>query len=262
MRVSRVREKINANKPVLCTKMNASEPAIADIVGLLGFDCLWLCNEHATLDGDRLSHLIRTAALNDMDTIVRVSKGSYSDFVRPLEAGASGIMIPHCMSSQEAKQIVRDTRFHPLGHRALDGGNSDGHYCMLPLVEYMRLANDNTFIIVQIEDPEALEQVEEIASVSGIDGVFIGPGDLSQALGIPGDWDHPQLVQAIQQVAQACQKKGKMWGLPVTPETAPRYLEMGARFLASGADVLGLQSYFRNLRQRFEQLGFEFQPRV
>jgi len=258
MRLSRVREKLRAGKPVLCTKMNSADPVVADIIGILGFDCLWLCNEHTPLDGDRLCHLIRTAALNKMDTMVRTSKGSYSDLVRPLEAGASGLMIPHCMSADEARHIVRNTRFHPVGCRPMDGGNIDGQYCMLPMIDYMRLANENTFVVVQIEDPEALEQMDEIAAVEGIDALFVGPGDLSQAMGIPGQTNHPEVEDAIRSVARACQKQGRAWGLPVTAQNSAKYVEMGARFLSSGADIFGLQVYYRELRRDFERLGFAF----
>jgi 4-hydroxy-2-oxoheptanedioate aldolase len=232
------------------------------MIGLLGFDCLWICNEHGAVDWDRLGHLIRTATMNDMDTMIRTSKGSYTDFVRPLELGAAGLMIPHCMSTQDAKEIARMTRFHPIGRRPLDSGNSDGHYCMIPLSEYLRNANENTFIIVQIEDPEALDSIEEIAAVPGIDALFIGPADLSHGLGVPGQVDHPQVNETIRRVADACRKNGKAWGLPVRPESASKYLEMGARFLASGADVLGLQQYYRDLRKRFEDLGVEFSPKI
>src|SRR3954453_3299991 len=112
MRVSRVRKKLRSGKPVICTKINTTDPVIVDLIGLMGFDCLWICSEHAAVDWDRLGHLIRTAAMNDMDTMIRVAKGSYSDLIRPLEQGASGLMIPHCMDQEEARKIARTTRFH------------------------------------------------------------------------------------------------------------------------------------------------------
>ena len=262
MRKSRVRRKLAANQPVICTKMNTFDPVIADMIGLLGFDCLWLCNEHTGLDWDRMGNLIRTAAMNDMDTLIRTDKGAYADFIRPLEAGATGLMVPHCMSADEARQIGQATRFHPIGRRALDSGNADGHYCLIPLAEYLQQANENTFIMVQIEDPEALEQIDEIVAAPGIDLVFVGPADLSHGLGVPGHFTDRRIVKAIEQVADSCRKHGKHWGLPVTPESAPKYLEMGARFLSSGADVLGLGAYLKDLRARFHNLGVEFEAKI
>lgn len=262
MRKSRVKRKLASNQPVLCTKMNTFDPVIADMIGLLGFDCLWLCNEHTGMDWDRMSHLIRTASLNDMDTLIRTDKGAYPDFIRPLEAGATSIMVPHCLSANEAREIGQATRFQPLGRRALDSGNADGHYCLIPLAEYLEQANNNTFTVVQIEDPEALGEIDGIVSAPGVDVIFVGPADLSHGLGVPGQFQDPRIVKAIEQVADACRKHGKHWGLPVSPDTAPKFIEMGARFLASGADVLGLGAYLKDLRGRFQKLGVEFEPKI
>jgi 4-hydroxy-2-oxoheptanedioate aldolase len=242
--------------------MNTFDPVVMDMIGLFGFDCVWLCREHGGLDWDRLGHLIRTASLNDMDTLVRVSKGSYSDFVRPLELGATGLMVPHCRDEIEARQIVRQTRFHPLGLRPIDGGNSDGRYTLIPVKDYMQQANENTFVIVQIEDVEALDKIDQFAAVEGIDVLFIGPGDLSQSLGAPGQSDHPRIAETIARVAEACRRRGKHWGLPMSLETAPKYVQMGARFLACGADVLGLKEYYGELRRRLEGQGVVFSPRI
>ncbi len=247
---------------MLLTKINTQDPVIVDMIGLIGFDGVWICCEHVPLDGDRLAHLIRTAGLNDLDSVVRVQKAGYSSYIHPLELGASGIMVPHCRGAREAAALVEATRFHPLGLRALDSGNADGHYCMVPLMEYMRHANENTVLVLQIEDPEAVEQAEEMAALNGVDVLFVGPGDLSQALGIPGQVGHPEVRKAIERVALACEKHGRAWGLPVDCENVERYLEMGALFCSAGADVLGLRDYYHNIRSRFERLGFAFSPRI
>ncbi len=262
MRKSRVRRKLAANQPVMCTKMNTFDPVIADMIGLLGFDCLWLCNEHTGLDWDRMGNLIRTSSMNDMDTLIRTEKGAYTDLIRPLEVGATGLMVPHCLSAAEARAVGQATRFQPLGRRALDSGNADGHYCLIPLSEYLQQANENTFIIVQIEDPEALDQIEEIVAAPGVDVIFVGPADLSHGLGVPGQFQDPRIVKAIEEVAAACKKHHKHWGLPVSPESAPKYMEMGARFLASGADVIGLGAYLKDLRGKFHHIGVEFEAKI
>ena len=262
MRISKVRRKLAAGQPVMCTKMNTLDPVVCDLIGWLGFDCLWLCNEHTGIDWDRMGHLTRTASMHNMDTMVRVSKGGYTDYIRPLELGAAGIMVPHCMSAAESREIGRATKFHPLGRRALDSGNSDGAYCMVPLADYLTYANDNTFVVVQIEDPEALDQIEEIVAAPGVDLVFVGPADLSHGLGVPGQMRDPRILKAIEEVAAACKKHGKHWGTPCSAESAPALLEMGARFLCSGADVLALGPYFKDIRAKFEKLGVEFEHRL
>lgn len=258
MRQSRVLTKLRAGKPVTCTKVNIPDPAVVDLIGLAGFDTIWLCMEHGAIDWNVLGHMIRAAAAYDVDVLVRVPKGSYSDWIRPLELGASGLMIPHCQNAEEAQHIARMTRFHPVGRRPLDGGNRDGAYTALPLSEYMTGANENTFILVQIEDPEAIDQIDAIAAVEGIDGLFAGPGDLAQGLGMPGVYNHPLLTGAISRVADACKQHRKIWGIPSDLESLPHYLAMGARFLSCGADVVGLWDYYRGLRVGLEEAGMEF----
>jgi len=262
MRKSHIRTKLQEQKPVLLTKINTQDPVVVDMIGLFGFDGVWICNEHAPIDADRLAHLIRTAGQNNLDTIVRVQRASYNSYIHPLELGASGIMVPHCKSASEVAGVVKDTRFHPTGRRPLDSGNADGNYCMVPLLDYMQHANANTCLVVQIEDPEAVEQVEDIAAIDGVDALFVGPGDLSQALGVPGQMEHPEILKAIERVALACKKHGRAWGLPINNTTAQKFLEMGATFCATGSDVHGLQNYYRNIQSEFGRFGFDFSPRI
>lgn len=99
-------------------------------------------------------------------------------------------MVPHLMSLEEAKEIIRMTRFQPLGLRPVDGGNADGLYCGFDFREYIRFANENRMVIVQIEDPEPLSELDEICKVPGIDMIFFGPGDFSHAIGHPAEFDH------------------------------------------------------------------------
>jgi len=128
LRPSRILRQLRANRFVSTMKLNLTDPRIAEIVGISGIDALWLCQEHVPGDWVNLEHAIRAARLHDVDTLVRVAKGSYSDYIRPFEAGATGIVVPHVESEAEAKKIVEWTRFHPIGKRALDGGNTDGAY--------------------------------------------------------------------------------------------------------------------------------------
>lgn len=109
--------------------------------------------------------------------------GGYSDYIRPFEADATGIIVPHVNSGEEARQIVEWVRFHPVGKRALDGGNVDGQFCLPPIDEYLKHSNAERIVILQIESPEALENVEKIAAVPGFNGLLFGPGDFSHSLG-------------------------------------------------------------------------------
>ncbi len=246
MRKSRVLEKLRKNQPVICTKSNITNPWIAEIIGMCGYDCLWLCMEHCTGDYKDIENCIRAGKIYNLDIMVRVNKSGYPDIIKPLELDSAGIMYPHCKSKKEAEELVKTVKFYPVGKRPIDGGNIDGDYCTIPPKEYIANSNENKFVMVQIEDKEAIDEIDEIVKTKGIDGIFVGPGDLSQSFGTPGETDSPAINEVIKKVADACRRYNKPWGLPVSKENIRIYYKMGARFFTVGADVVGIYQYFRN----------------
>jgi len=254
MRPSRVLRKLRAGETVLCTKLNLGDPRAAEIAALCGFDCIWICMEHVPTDWQTVENQIRAAKAYDVDVVVRVARGSYSDLIRPLQADAAGIMVPHIMGLEDAKNVVRQTRFHPIGRRPVDGGNADGKYCMIDFVEYLRQANEQRFVIVQVEDPEPLDQLDEIAKLEGIDMILLGPADLSHGLGVPGQWDHPRIAETRKRVAEACIAHGKFPAAVATLDNLEEILEMGYRFVNIGADVLALSSYYKDIIARVSEI--------
>src|SRR6202167_2937409 len=145
MRPSRTLAKLRRREIVKCVKLNLIDPRVAEIAGLCGFDCIWLDQEHTATTLIAVENMIRAAKMHDVDTLVRVARGSYSDLICPLELDAAGIMVPHVMSLADAKRIVHQTRFHPIGRRPLDGGNADGAFCLLPGERYIAQANEQRF---------------------------------------------------------------------------------------------------------------------
>ena len=137
MRTSRVLEKLRAGKVATCFKINTSCMEVAEIVALSGFDCLWLDREHCVNGWQDIKAQILAGKAYGADTMVRVSRGPYSNLIKPFEMDATGIMVPHVMSLEEAKQIVYYTKFHPVGRRPIDGGNADGAYGLLDGAKYM-----------------------------------------------------------------------------------------------------------------------------
>lgn len=246
-RKSRVLNKLRNDEVVTCTKINFADPRVTEIASMSGFDCLWLDMEHVPTDWASIENQIRSAKIYDVDVMVRVRKGSYSDYLGPLEADAAGIMVPHLISLQEAKEIVKNTRFHPIGFRPVDGGNADGKYCMLDFNEYLEKANKERFITVQIEDVEPLNELEQIAELEGIDMIFFGPGDFSQSIGKPGQMDAPEVIETRKRVAQVSRKAGKYPATVGSPENFQQLVDMGYQFISIGADVVGLANYFKGL---------------
>lgn len=250
MRPSRVLRKLRAGEVALSYKINFDSSRVAEIAAMAGFDCIWTDMEHTPNDWNLIERQIMAAKLHDADVMVRVSRGGYSDYVRPLELDASGIMVPHIMSAADAKAVARMTRFHPVGRRPADGGNADGAYCAIDFVDYIKQANRERFVFVQIEDPEPLAELDEIASIEGIDMLFFGPGDFSQGIGAPGDFKNPKLLDARKRVADVCRKHGKFAGTVGSPDNAAELIAMGYRFLNIGSDVFGVRLQCLDLLKR------------
>ena len=252
LRSSRILRELRAGKSPTCLKLNLADPRIVELAGLAGVSAVWVCNEHVTNDWFNVENQIRAAKLHDVDSIVRVEKGSYSDYVKPFEADATGIMVPHVTTADEARHIVEMTRFHPLGRRAMDGGNIDGQYCQAPLADYLAHSNSERLLIFQIESPQALENVEQIAAVPGFDGLLFGPGDFSHLLGKPGQINDPVVVAARKRGAAAARAGGK-WAMSAGMLASRAALEEeGYRVFNLGADVIALGEYFKARVAAFE----------
>jgi 4-hydroxy-2-oxoheptanedioate aldolase len=254
MRRSRVLHKLRQNEVVNCFKLNLADGRAAEIAARAGFDCIWVCMEHVANDWEVIERQIWASKAYDTDVMVRISRGGYSDYVRPLELDAAGIMVPHLMGVGDAKQVVRMTRFHPVGRRPVDGGNADGAYAAMDFKEYLRQANEERFVAVQIEDPEPLDELDDIASLDGIDMLFFGPGDFSHGIGVPGEWDHPKILEARKRVAESALAHGKFAGTVGGLWNLEELIAMGYRFINLGADVLALTEYTRNLLKNFHDM--------
>lgn len=251
MSPSRVLAKLRRGECVSCFKVNMGECAPVEIAGLAGYDCVWLDMEHVPTDWDVIEKQILAAKANVMDSMIRVKRGNYSNYIHPLELDATGIMVPHVMSVADCKDVARMTRFHPVGRRPIDGGNQDGMFCRIPMTEYVEQANRERFVCVQIEDPEPMEELEGICAVDGIDMLFFGALDFSHGSGILAQWDHPTIVETRRQIGQTARAYGKFAGAAATPEHAPALIEMGYQFLVFGADVLAINEYCDSMLQRF-----------
>lgn len=247
MRPSRVLKKLRAGDVAFSVKLNLGDARVAEIAALSGVDCIWVDMEHVGSDWSTIERQTHAAKMHDADLIVRVAKGSYSDYIRPLEMDATAIMIPHVMSLAEAQSIVRQTKFHPIGLRPIDGGNADGAYCQIEMLDYMKQANEQRFNILQIEDPEPLDELEEIVKLPGVDMVFFGPGDFSQAIGHPGEFNHPAIIDARNRIAKLAVKHGKFAGTVGNPANWKELAGIGYQLINIGADVIGLGSYFNQL---------------
>jgi 4-hydroxy-2-oxoheptanedioate aldolase len=251
MRPSRVLRKLRNGELVSCFKINLADGRSAQIAAQSGFDCLFTDLEHVPNSLSVIETQVLAAKCHDVDLLVRVSRGAYSDYIRPLELDAAGIMAPHVMSVEDARDVIRMTRFPPIGRRAVDGGNADGCFCSVPFLEYLKGANEERFLALQIEDPEPLEELEEIAALDGFDVLFFGPGDFSCGINAPGQWDHPRLLEARAMIAEYALRHGKFAGTVGSSASIPELVSLGYRFISCGADVVGLSEYCQRVYSAF-----------
>lgn len=256
VRPSRILRRLQAGETPACFKLNLVDARVVELACLAGADAVWLCNEHVPNDWLNLENMIRAARLHDVDCIVRVSKGSYSEYVKPFEAGATGIMVPHVATADEARRIVEMTRYQPLGRRPIDGGNIDGWFCQISTTDYIAQCNAEQFVILQIESPEALASVEEIAAVPGFNGLLFGAGDFSHLCGKPGEIGCEETVAARKRVAAAARANGKFAMTPGLIAPWEEQAAEGYNVFNLGADVIGMGDYFRGKLAAFGKQPF------
>lgn len=228
-------------------------PKLIEIVAFHGgFDGLWLDNEHSGLSMRDIELATLAANARGLDHFVRLPATDYAAIMRPLEAGAGGVMVSMVRSAEEADRAVRWAKFWPRGERGMNGGNRDGSFGLTPIAEYAAAANAATFVGIQIETRSAIDAVAEIAGVPDVDLLFVGPADLSQVLGVPGEFEHPKCLEAIERIARACASASKPWGIvPRGPEYAARMANWGCRMFVTGFDHHALHAGIRAAKEKY-----------
>jgi 4-hydroxy-2-oxoheptanedioate aldolase len=253
MRPSRVLRTIREGKVARVLKLNTGDAKVAEIFAASQPDALWACQEHVSATTEQIEHQIRAAKLYDVDTIVRVARGSYSDYIRAFEMDATALMVPHVMNAEDARKVRDMTKFAPLGKRALDGGNNDAQFTRVGLADYLETANRERFACYQIEDPEALDHLEAIAEMDGVDCLFFGPGDYSLAIGVPGQLQHPDIKAVRKRIAEVARRHGKIAATVCGRAEIKDYADMGYNLLSVGADVVALAVYADEAMAAFDK---------
>ena len=254
MRRSKTLARLRSGKPARVCCLGHYLPFFVKHAGHFGFDCIWLDLEHREMDSREVQALLAHFHLFDIDCLLRPPTLEKTRLYRYLEDGATGLMIPHVSTPEMAQALVQSVKFPPAGNRGLDGAGMDGDYYLERSSEYTEQANRETFLVVQIETPEAVANVDAIAAVDGVDGLFIGPGDLSLRLKhLPAG--ELTLEQATEKVAAAARKHGKAWGRPAaTLEQMQQLHAQGARLIAHGGEFLALMEMLQQSAKNFERL--------
>ncbi len=249
MRKSKTLAKLRADAPVRMCALGHFIPAYIRHAAHFGYDCIWLDLEHRAMDDREVQALLAYFHLFDIDCMLRPPTLEKTRLYRYLEDGAAGLMIPHVSTAEKARMLVDAVKFPPVGDRGLDGAGLDSDFILAGGEGYTDEANRETFLVVQIETTEAVANVEEIAAVEGVDGLFVGPGDLG--LRIRKTETELTLDAAIEQVAAAAKKHGKAWGCPGgSADKVKELRSQGAQLIAYGGD-------FRAFMQMLERSSSE-----
>lgn len=231
---------------------------IAKIAKVCGYDWLFVDLEHNTMDLDTAVDICVAALDAGITPIPRASAHESFHASRPLDGGAQGIVVPHVSTVAEAKRVVDQCRYPPIGHRSVGGAQPILEYEPMSVGDITRIINDNILVVVMLETPEAIRNADAIAAVEGIDVLLIGTNDLCAEMGIPGQYGHDDVAEAYDTAAAACRNNGKFLGMGgvYDEEVASRYIAKGARFLLSGNDLslfMGAAkaraSFLRNLKK-------------
>ena len=244
MRKSRVLEKIRNGEVARICALGSYLPYFPSLAVRAGYDGVWVDGEHKPFNPREAQALIGFHHIADIDCLWRPPTREKAALYRFLEDGASGLIIPH----------VEAVRFPPLGNRGLDGAAFDTGYGATGGPDYPAEANRETVLFVQIETPQALEQVEEIAALDGIDGIFLGPGDMAFRLGCRPEAKDPQMAQVQQQIARAVSRVGKTWGRPaVAGADLDAVLQAGAGFVIVGSEMQFIRASFTRSQKALDE---------
>jgi 4-hydroxy-2-oxoheptanedioate aldolase len=227
---------------VFCTG-RLVHPVSIQLFGLAGgYDGFWLDAEHAGISTDQITMAALVGRACGLGSFVRMPVTNYAAVTQALESGVDGVMAAQVVSAAEAEKFVTWAKFAPRGVRGLNTQGADANFTHKTQLELAHDANRDHFVAIQVETLGALEEAEAIARIEGVDLLFVGPADLSQALGVLGQPDHEKVWGAIDRVAEACRRHGKAWGIvPASPAYADRCAEKGCRMITFGSDVVAMR---------------------
>ena len=213
-------------------------PNLVYMLAQCGFDFFIIDNEHGAYSPETISNMIAAARGAGISVVVRIPEIRREAIMKPLDSGAAGLLVPMVNTADQAKEIMRYAKYPPMGERGVALSRAHSSYGRPNATEYLNQANQTTFIAVQAESPQAIENLESIASTPGVDAIFVGPADLSVGMGIPGQITHPKEVEAIETVLAICQKHAVVPGIHMSKrETLKDWIRRGMRFVTYSSDV-------------------------
>lgn len=239
MRANELKRKLRAGETVVGCFVGYPSAETVEICGLAGYDFVMIDAEHGPISPESAYHMVLAAEASGTTPLIRVWQNAQPVILRYLDTGAAGVMVPQVNSAEEAAAVVRAAKYHPHGRRGMAGVRAAGFGVRQSLPEYIAEANQETMVIVQVENIRAVEALPEILEVPGIDVLFVGPADLSSSMGFPGQLDHPEVQATIDHVLETARDHDVALAMIAgSAEAANREIARGFRMIGASAGAL------------------------
>jgi 4-hydroxy-2-oxoheptanedioate aldolase len=230
-----LKQKLNDGKATVGPFVGLPSPGMTETMGWMGFDFVVIDCEHGPMDFETAEHMIRAAELSGTTAILRIGLNEQQHIQRYMDAGAAGVMIPLINNAADGKAVVDSVKYPPMGKRGAFAGRN-ARFGLQDMAEYIKESNEETFVSLQIETPEGIENADEIIATDNADAIFLGPGDLSVNFGIPGQTMSDKVVDSIQDLHERITAAGKHTGtLGVTVDQTVFWHERGIKWIVSSA---------------------------
>jgi 4-hydroxy-2-oxoheptanedioate aldolase len=235
---NRLKEKLHTQKFAVGPFLKLPSPAVVEIMGLSGFDYVIVDCEHGPLNVLAAEDMVRAAHLTGIAAVIRVTENNPAMISRALDIGADAVQVPQVSCRADAEKVVKAAKFSPEGERGVCRFVRAAGYTSIEKSEYFKKANRDTMVIIHIEGQEGIKNLDDILEVDGIDIVFIGPYDLSQSLGLPGQVNNPEVEKKMVEVINKAAAKGKWVGTFVDDvETGHKWINLGVQYISYSVDV-------------------------
>ena len=253
-RIETFRSRLRANEPMMGTFLKTPSPIVCEVLGISPLACVCIDAEHAPFGRMEIDGCVSALRAADMPSLVRVQSGTAGEILTVLDAGASGVVLPHVVSGQQAAELARAAHYGP-GGRGYAGSSRAARYTTKPMADHLRDSAASTTVIAQIEDAEALPHLDAIAAIEGIDCLFVGRMDLSVSLGATSPMD-ARVVEAVMQICAAGRRHGKAVGMFIPPsEDCATWQKEGASFFLLASDQQFLLEGSRALAGKLKTTG-------
>ncbi len=218
--------------------MKVNDPALVEIAAFAGFDFVIIDLEHGPNTFETVQGHVRAAQAKGITPVIRVPEINENMISKALDIGADYVQVPQIETAADAERVVKAAKFYPQGARGVCRYVRAADYASMPKENYFGNANKTTGIIIHIEGNIAFNNIDEILAVDGIDVIFIGPYDMSQSCGVPGQVNHPKVIAQMKEIVEKAKPLGKLVGTFVeTPESSKQWIDLGVKYIAYAVDV-------------------------